>query len=234
MAASLRPQPLDHIAPNARIVTVGNGEQIALGAILPRGQGRYLLLRGLPAAATLSAGLRNPSGAWIVKAEELADLTLTLGDNASGDYPLELYELGTGDQISARQSIVLRLRPEAPRVYTAGLDAGITTLLDMVAGAGAQLAETRVAAPEASSLLARAERLLDEGDLAGAKLLLDYLAAHGEAAAAADLARKFDQKSSTLGARAHGAYQRAEAVNAASSAERVKILASLSGRTPSD
>jgi TPR repeat protein len=88
----------------------------------------------------------------------------------------------------------------------------------------------------------RASQLLGVGDIAGARLLLLHLAERGDGDAAYDLARTFDREMlSELGARglsgdlarARGWYERASQDGNVKAAERLKILASLSG-TPSD
>ena len=55
------------------------------------------MIRGLPPEATLSAGRQSGGGAWMVKGEHIPGLTLALGQAASGDYPVEVYILETGD-----------------------------------------------------------------------------------------------------------------------------------------
>jgi TPR repeat protein len=96
--------------------------------------------------------------------------------------------------------------------------------------------------PEAAVLRARAMRLLGEGDIAAARMLLLHLAERGDGEAAYDLARTFDREMlAQLGAkgvggdpaRARGWYERASQGGNAKAAERLKILASLAG-TPSD
>ncbi|MGB6949290.1 MAG: hypothetical protein WBD84_08880, partial [Methyloceanibacter sp.] len=66
-------------------------------------------VRGLPKEATLSAGQRNPSGAWLVKEKDVSQLTLSVGANASGDYPVEIYALGATSAPQARQRLLIRV-----------------------------------------------------------------------------------------------------------------------------
>ena len=113
--------------------------------------------------------------------------------------------------------------------------AGASGTLFNAAQAPAQ-AQPAAAAP-ASPLMARAMRLLGEGDIAGARLLLMHLAEQGEADAAYELARTFDAEYlAELGARgvgpdktrAVGWYEWASESGSVKAAERLKILASLS------
>jgi TPR repeat protein len=92
-------------------------------------------------------------------------------------------------------------------------------------------------------LLKRARSLLDEGDIAGARLILQHLAERGEADAAYELARTYDRDAlKALGARGVGAdraiahrwYAQASLYGNAKAAERLEILASLSVSGPSD
>ena len=225
----------------AQVLLATSGRPLALAPLLPPSHARYLLLRGLPADAKLSAGRRSQSGTWFVKDEEVSDLTLSVGEATSGDYPLEIYLLDAGNAPQARRSLVLRVEPAA-RSYAVGPDMDwAAALLDVVLSPRAK--EESVAPAEASVLLERARRLLGEGDIAAARLLLLHLAERGQGEAAYELARTFDQDMLTaLGARgmdadparAQGWYEQASQKGNVKAAERLKILASLSGSGPSD
>ena len=238
-------EPTESAAPAAQVILAASGREIAFASLLPSSPAGYLLIRGLPATARLSAGRQSESGTWLVKGDYVSDLTLTMGEAAPGDYPIEVYVLQSGDAPQARRSLVLRV--EAPaQSYTYATyapDMGwASALLDVVPAA--QAAEAPAIAPaEARLLHDRAERLLHEGDIAAARLLLLHLAERGEGDAAYDLARTFDRDVlSELGAkgmdgdpeRAHRWYERAAQDGNAKATERLKILASLSGTDPSD
>ena len=149
------------------------------------------LLRGLPPEAELSAGHRTVSGSWMIKDEDTPNLTLTVGEAASGDYPVDVYLLDSADSPQSRRSLVLRIEPARPRVYTAGLSLSWASAL-LGAADKAPVTTENVAPPEPHLLLDRARRLLGEGDIAGARLLLFHLAELGEGDAAYELARTFD------------------------------------------
>ena len=232
-------------APAAQVFLAASGREIAFAPLLPSSPAGYLLIRGLPATARLSAGRQSESGTWLVKGDYVSDLTLTMGEAVPGDYPIEVYVLQSGDAPQARRSLVLRVEaPAQPYTYaTYAPDMGwASALLDVVPAA--QAAEAPAIAPaEARLLHDRAERLLHEGDIAAARLLLLHLAERGEGDAAYDLARTFDRDVlSELGAkgmdgdpeRAHRWYERALQDGNAKATERLKILASLSGTDPSD
>jgi hypothetical protein len=234
---------VSHAAPKAAPTLLASaGRKVALASLLPRHKARYLLLRGLPAEATLAAGKKSASGAWMVKDEEVQDLTLRVGTARSGNYPVEVYLLESATGPQARHNFVLRVE-SAPRIYTAGVDTSWTTaLIDMAFFRGTDEAPES-ALPAQTDPLSRAKQLLAEGDIAGARLLLQHLAERGQSEAAYELARTFDRDMlAALGAssidgdleRAHRWYALASQKGNEKAAERLQILASLSGKMPAD
>jgi hypothetical protein len=226
----------------AQVILAAQGRKLALAPLLGQRHARYVLLRGLPPEAELSAGERTGSGSWMIKDEDVQDLSLTLGEAASGDYPVDIYLLDAGNAPQARRTLILRVEPARPRVYAAGLSLSwASALLD--AAAKAPTTAASIVPAESSVLLARARELLSEGDIAGARLLLFHLAERGEGDAAYELARTFDAEMlAKLGvsgvesdpAVARGWYEQASQHGNAEAAERLKILASLSVSDPSD
>jgi hypothetical protein len=206
---------------------------LSLAPLVSLRQARYLLIRGLPNEATLSAGRRNPSGAWLVKEKDMAGLALTMGGTAGGDYPVEIYSLGATSTPQARQRLLLRVE-EGPTPTTSFETSAPDSLFDMA------LANARPAglpaSPNASAQMADAMRLLGDGDITRARLLFQQLADQGESEAAYELARTFDPETLTaLGAKNVQAdrklavtwYERASETGNTKAAERLKILASL-------
>ena len=235
-ASSPLPQPVTGSSSAAntapQLIMVQAGRNLELAPLLTQRQARYILVRGLPSEAKLSAGQRNPSGAWLVKDKDADHLTLSIGGTASGDYPVEVYALGASSAPQARQRLVFRVAA-GPTLASATGASG--TLFNMVLGTAAPAQPG--AAAETSPLMARAMRLLGEGDIAGARLLFMHLAEQGESDAAYELARTFDAEVLTeLGARgvgpdrtrAVGWYEWASETGSVKAAERLKILASLS------
>jgi hypothetical protein len=228
-----------------QLILAAAGRQIAFAPLLPPVPAGYLLIRGLPSEAALSAGRQSESGTWLVKGEYVHNLMLTIGDAAEGDYPIEVYVLQSGDGLQARRNLVLRIEassPAYPMVASVAPDWNwASSLFDVVPAAEA--AETPTAPAESAVLRERAKHLLEEGDIAAARLLLRHLAERGEGEAAYELARTFDREMlAALGAkgmqgdmaRARGWYERAAQGGNARATERLKILASLSGAGPSD
>ncbi len=223
-------------SPSRQIILAASGRQIALGPLLAPSLARYLMIRGLPPEATLSAGRQSGGGAWMVKGAYVPGLTLTLGQAASGDYPVEVYILETGDGPQARRSFLLRVAPSDRATVAAPAATPV-------------LAPTISAAPTEEPTVPsgvsrdRAMQLLGEGDIAAARMLLLHLAERGDGEAAYDLARTFDREMlAELGAKgvdgdaasARGWYERASQDGNEKAAKRLKILASRSGANPSD
>jgi TPR repeat protein len=173
----------------------------------------------------------------MVKGEHVPSLTLTLGQAAAGDYPVEVYILETGDGPQARRSFLLRVAPSDH----AALPAPAAT--PAPAPASPVIAAAEEPTVPSGLLRDRAMQLLGEGDIAAARMLLLHLAERGDGEAAYDLARTFDREMlAELGAKgvdgdavsARGWYERASQDGNEKAAERLKILASLSGANPSD
>jgi hypothetical protein len=229
-------------ASSARVILATHGRKLALSPLLDQRHARYVLLRGLPPEAELSAGERTGSGSWMVKDEDAQDLYLAMGEAASGDYPIDIYLLDAGNAPQSRRTIILRIEPERPHVYSAGFSLSwANALLD--AAAKTRVASETIAPAQSSVLLARAKALLTEGDIAGARLLLFHLAERGEGDAAYELALTFDADMlARLGASgvesdpaiARGWYEQASQHGNAEAARRLKILASLPVSDPSD
>jgi hypothetical protein len=231
LALPAQPGATSALTLSPQVILAASGRQIALGALLPPSLARYLMIRGLPPEAALSAGRQSGGGAWMVKGEYVPGLTLTLGQAASGDYPIEVYVLESGDGPQARRSFVLRVAP-ADRA-----------LAPATAATPTAAAEEPAVPAEPGVLRERAMQLLGEGDIAAARMLLLHLAERGDGESAYDLARTFDgEMLAELGAKglggdpasARGWYQRASEDGNAKAAERLKILASLTGTAPSD
>ncbi len=216
-----------------QLILVKAGRTLELAPLLTQRQARYILIRGLPNEATLSAGQRNPSGAWLVKDKDMERLTVSIGSAASGYYPVEVYALGASSAPQARQRFMFRVEASAGPTLASADGASGTLFNAGVATAPEQPAQTAKISP----LMARGLRLVSEGDIAGARLLFMHLAEQGEADAAYELARTFDAEYLTeIGAqgvgpdktRAVGWYEWASELGNAKAAERLKILASLS------
>jgi hypothetical protein len=179
--------PVAEQAPaNGQVIVVNSPRPLALGALLPLGSARYLLLRGLPTEGALSAGRQTGPGTWMVKDMDVPGLTLTLGQDARGDYPVEVYQLDADSGPQARQRLILRI-DNAPQVYAAGFSLSWPA-------AAPEVPQDPDAAVEADVSREQAQRLLGAGDIAAARRLLTDLAEQGHADAAYELALTYDRE----------------------------------------
>ena len=220
--------------PAPQVILASHGRELALASLLPRRQARYVLIRGLPKDAKLSTGLRNTSGGWMVRNEDVGNLTLSFRGTdfepavtpASGDYPLEIYLLGDKTAPQSRRNFILRV------------DAGASDQEQSATNWSSSLMDLAVLStpPENVSLLSRADDLMDQGDVASARLLFRHLADRGVDRAAFELARTFDADVLALlnvrgvsGDKKEAKlwYERAAGIGNVAATERLKILASL-------
>lgn len=185
-AEILVPRP----APITSVVEMRPGRPLALEGLLPLHSASYILLRGLPEDAELSAGRHTGPGTWMVKDEDVAGLTVTLGENATGDYPTEVYLLGSEQGLQARRRLILRV-DTSPQIYAAGLALGWPTVFAATSAAPVQAPAVPT---ETAALYDRAQHLLADGEIAGARRLLAELAESGEADAAYELALTYDDE----------------------------------------
>ena len=197
-APALAPIRVSETIANAETtIIVARAERpLSLGPLLPLGVARYILLRGLPEDASLSAGRRTGAGTWMVKGEDIAGLTLTFGDGAGGDYPTEIYLLDSRHGPQARRRLILRVDP-SPQVYAAGLSLGWPTAFSPVpqtqepteAQAEAAPAPLETAPPQES-----APQILAGGEIVTVRRLLTERAESGQADAAYELALTYDDE----------------------------------------
>ena len=218
------------------VVLTNTDRELALAPLLSRRYAELILLRGLPPEARLSAGSRNASGAWLVKGAMLGELKLHVGAAQAGDYPIDVYDMNSGNAPQGRQSFMLRVVSPSGASAAAGLNISWpAVLIDMAMMTLA--AEGRSVHDHASPLQARADALMREGDIAGARLILRHLAEKGDQNAALQLAQSFDP--AVLAARgvngiggdqeaALAWYERASRTPGHDAKERLDILANLS------
>jgi len=223
---------LTKVAFGTDVILTAPKRPLALAPLLPLGSARYLLLQGLPANAELSAGRRTGTGTWMVKDVDVPNLTLTLGDGASGDYPVDVYLLEASDGPQARRRLILRV-DETPQVYAGGLSLG-WSMPDLSQKAPPGAAASTMSKLEADALRERAQTLFTQGDIAAARRLLTDLAVRGEAEAAYELALTYDgdvlakagiQNVNADAGKAHAWYKYAAQAGHAGAAQRLQMLA---------
>lgn len=146
------------------------GEPLPVRVNLPPEEGdlfRVVMFRGLPEGAKLTEGVALDE-AWAVSPEQLEGLALVAPEDFSGTFQLDvIYIHGKGDSRQKRQ-VEVRIARQP-----------MTT-------------PPQVSEPEEKAMLARSREMLETGDVAGARLVLDYLARHGSAGGAFALAQTYD------------------------------------------
>lgn len=156
LAAAEPPRAAEEVRSGRRasapeLILMQPGRPVSLAPLIAPRRASYVLIRGLPGEATLSAGTRSPSGAWLVKAAEIESLTLSIDGTVSGDYTAEIYAVGAQALPQGRQRVVFRVESAFGRTAADGFN-WAATLRDM--------AMTHEANPSGVSY----ERISDAGD----------------------------------------------------------------------
>lgn len=168
------------------------GRPLALGPLLPSDAARYLLLRGLPEDAALSAGSDTGAGTWMVKGEDLAGLTLTVGAKAAGDHRIEIFLLDAGQGPQARQRLVLHV-DTSPQIYAAGLGLPWPAFFPDISKQPATV-DDPASLPATPGPSAEISRQVASSDIDAARSRLIDLAGQGHADAAYRLALTYDHE----------------------------------------
>jgi hypothetical protein len=247
----MEPAPMEVIKPAPKTTAVQPkqagrgvaGQPIALN-LQPEettvGPDTSVMVQGVPANAEISGGKDLGSGNWLLSASDLktAQLTTTK-DFKPGAYELEVIMVRSDGSVPISRKIEVTVEAEtiAPpppspvATAPASTDAvksgvGVTVAAPQPAPAAKPepVAGPPLTAKETKALLSRGNALLDQGDVAGARLLLEYAAQRGSKEAMVMLAKSYDPdylaKLGVLGVRADAEkashwYDRAE--NTASS-----------------
>jgi len=146
------------------------GKPLPIRVALPPENGdlfRVLMFRGMPENVTLNRGVEIGE-AYAVSPEQLDGLALVTPEGFGGQFQLDvIYVHGTGNSRERR------------------------TVSVQIDGSAAP-ARPKVSAQEVEDMLARSRKLLEIGDIAGARLMLDYLARQDSPRGAFALAQTYD------------------------------------------
>jgi hypothetical protein len=220
----------------------------------------FLMIRGLPAEFALSAGFRLKDR-WAVSLRDLSNLSLTPPAGYSGTLKLEVMLVRGQDKPVEHQNMMVLIGKGGKRTAAvAPLPDTQPTVARQTEPSEATAALTPSPAPpvveraapqkrvkaapktpalspeEESAMLQRASTILDEGDVASARLLLEHIARKGSGKGAMALAQTYDpaflRSINTLGLRpnpekAREWYQIAAELGEETARER---LSALSGR----
>ena len=158
-------------ASRPQLILMRAGRPISLAPLIEPRRAAYVLIRGLPEEARLSAGQRSPRGAWLIRADDIGSLSLSIDGDASGDYTAEIYALGANALPQGRQRLVFRVEPAFARAAADDLN-WAATLRDMAnAARSGSVRDPRLVDPgEASEESVQPERV-SEFDNKGRKIL---------------------------------------------------------------
>lgn len=229
----MEPAPMEAVKPAPKTTAVQPkqalrgvaGQPIALNlepAETTVGPDTSVMVQGVPANAEISGGKDLGSGNWLLSASDLKTAQLrTTKDFKPGAYELEVIIVRSDGSVPVSRKIEVTVEVEtkvplpASPVATepASTDAvksgvGVTVAAPQPAPAAEPepVAGPPLTAKETKALLTRGNALLDQGDVAGARLLLEYAAQRGSKEAMVILAKSYDPdhlaKLGVLGVRA--------------------------------
>jgi hypothetical protein len=173
-----------------------------------------LIVRGVPEEMALSQGSAIGNEIWLMPAHRAADLLVSTAENLDGTFPLTVELVSVDGRMIAQGKTDLAVKTSA----------------------GAQPAKPNPAVEDegAKRLVQRGEKMLETGDVSGARLLFERAAETGSATAAFRLGETFDPVMLvTLGVRsisqgdedmARRWYERAQALGHTGAAERLKDM----------
>jgi hypothetical protein len=152
-------------------------------------EGTFLLIRNIPEGVSVSAGMAT-SRICIVPLREASALRLISKPGANARFQLEFHLIGPDSRLLAETIISVNLRPLE---VVGALDPASP---EPVAAPPPPIQPPPPAAqltPQAEAvLLARGKDLLQQGDIAAARLIFEDMAKYGSAAGALALARSYD------------------------------------------
>jgi hypothetical protein len=170
-----------------------------------------LLIRGIPASATLNSGRHFPSGVWAVKPSAVPKLRIATPEDASEDVHL-IFSLVTldGDYVS---NVLARLIVAPPGVNMAARDTTVIAAIRVQPEPETEpeaVTEGATASPQPRpepvrtllkddiakilKLMQKGDQYLYEGKIVAARRFYEYAAEMGWPDGAAAIARTFDEK----------------------------------------
>mgnify|MGYP000058939237 FL=1 len=199
---------------DTRPVRTSPGETAPLNVALGHASGASetsIMAQGLPDDTRLTKGKDLGSGNWLLSANDLDGLALAAGKNAKeGNHVIEFIAVKSDGSVPETRKIdvVVEKAPASTSAISkvqanavASLPAAGTAVAkqepvdEKPAGPTAK-AEPEQLSPlspaEVTALLTRGTRLMSEGDVAGARLLLEYAAQRGSKDAMVKLAESYD------------------------------------------
>jgi len=162
------------------------GKELAVDIRLPPDDGdlfRVIMVRGLPENVQLTKGI-SLDDAWVVSPSEIEQLAIVSPADYSGEFSLEVLFIRGNRETREREIVNVRI--------------GLADQEDVADDASADRTDptpprrTTISPELQKSMFERASRLMRGGDIAGARLILKYLAQQGMAGAAYAMGQSFD------------------------------------------
>lgn len=176
------------------------GQEIPVSLELPANAGMmaqasqtFILVRNIPPAVRLSAGMAN-GRFWILPIKELDGLRLVAQPGTTGSFDLEFTLIGPNNKKIAQWIVRLELTsPDiAGRLPTIGALATVDSLPVDPPRPRPPAPSRSVSGDEEAVLLKRGRELLDQGGIAAARIIFEELGNKGSAEGALALARSYD------------------------------------------
>ena len=158
-----------------------------------------VLISGMPASAYLTAGRQVESGSWLVKAPEIADLKLVIPQSETPKVSLEVaaVEQGTSNLAAPAQKLSVELSDFKIEPASAPPDAQGSNVTTQPALTDNKVASTQaqpIPQPAGADLLARADGLMNQGDIISARQYYMQAATAGNPRGILGVARTYDPK----------------------------------------
>ena len=158
-----------------------------------------VLISGMPASAYLTAGRQVESGSWLVKAPEIADLKLVIPQSETPKVSLEVaaVEQGTSNLAAPAQKLSVELSDVKIEPASAPPDAPGSNVTTQPALTDDKVASTQaqpIPQPAGADLLARADGLMNQGDIISARQYYMQAATAGNPRGILGVARTYDPK----------------------------------------
>ncbi|MEP6827706.1 MAG: hypothetical protein ABJA10_06500 [Aestuariivirga sp.] len=158
-----------------------------------------VLISGMPASAYLTAGRQVENGNWLVKAPEIADLKLVIPQSETSQVSLEVaaVEQGTSNLAAPAQKLNVELSDVKIEPASAPPDAAGSNVTTQPALTDDKVASTQaqpIPQPVGADLLARADGLMNQGDIISARQYYMQAATAGNPRGILGVARTYDPK----------------------------------------
>ncbi len=160
-------------------------EPLPLEISLPPEDGdlfRVIMVRGLPDDFKLTAGV-SLEDAWALSPSEISRVKLVAPPDYNGEFSMEVLFIRGNGEAREQQIVNVRIGPDPERE--------VTGAAEQAPDAG-QVQQPALSPEIQKSMFERAERMMSGGDIAGARLILRYMAEHGVAGAAFAMGQSYD------------------------------------------